>query len=46
MAHEHREVIVAENGQGRYQQGVQDGPHSLIAGEPASMGGAVAGPAP
>ena len=46
MTHEYREVIVAENGQGRYQQGVQAGPHTLIADEPASMGGADADPAP
>jgi putative redox protein len=46
MAHEYREVIVAENGLGRYQQGVQAGPHRLIADEPVSMGGADAGPAP
>ena len=39
-------VIVAENGQGRYQQQVTAGQHHLIADEPASMGGADAGPAP
>ncbi len=39
-------VIVAENGQGRYQQQVIAGQHQLIADEPASMGGADAGPAP
>ena len=39
-------VIVAENGQGRYQQQVTAGQHQLIADEPASMGGADAGPAP
>ena len=39
-------VVVAENGQGRYQQGVTVGQHQLIADEPASMGGADAGPAP
>ena len=39
-------VIVAENGQGRYQQQVIAGQHHLIADEPASMGGADAGPAP
>lgn len=40
------EVVVAENGQGRYQQEVLVGQHRLIADEPASMGGADAGPAP
>lgn len=39
-------VVVAENGQGRYQQAVTVGEHSLIADEPASVGGADAGPAP
>ncbi len=39
-------VVVAENGQGRYQQQVTVGQHKLIADEPASMGGADAGPAP
>ena len=46
MAHEARSVVVAENGEGRYQQTVTAGPHRLIADEPASMGGADAGPAP
>lgn len=40
------EVVVAENGQGRYQQEVLVGQHRLIADEPVSMGGADAGPAP
>lgn len=40
------EVVVAENGQGRYQQAVLVGQHRLIADEPASIGGADAGPAP
>jgi len=40
------EVVVAENGQGRYQQEVLVGQHRLIADEPASIGGADAGPAP
>lgn len=40
------EVVVAENGQGRYQQEVLAGQHRLIADEPASIGGADAGPAP
>ncbi len=39
-------VVVSENGQGRYQQEVRAGQHRLIADEPASMGGADAGPAP
>lgn len=39
-------VVVAENGQGRYQQAVTAGQHHLIADEPANMGGADAGPAP
>ena len=46
MAHPHREVVVSENGQGRYQQTVSVGPHQLIADEPESMGGNDAGPAP
>ena len=40
------EVIVRENGQGRYQQEVIAGEHRLLADEPASVGGADAGPAP
>lgn len=39
-------VVVAENGQGRYQQAVSVGQHQLIADEPVSVGGADAGPAP
>lgn len=39
-------VIVAENGQGRYQQTVEIGQHRLIADEPLSVGGNDAGPAP
>ena len=46
MAHPHREVVVSENGRGRYQQTVSVGPHQLIADEPESMGGNDAGPAP
>jgi putative redox protein len=42
----HSTVVVNENGQGRYQQTVRAGRHTLIADEPASMGGADAGPAP
>ena len=40
------EVIVRENGQGRYQQRVQAGQHIMLADEPESMGGSDAGPAP
>lgn len=39
-------VIVAENGQGRYQQEVRVGQHRLLADEPVSVGGGDAGPAP
>ena len=39
-------VVVAENGQGRYQQAVTIGQHQLTADEPVSVGGADAGPAP
>ena len=39
-------VIVAENGQGRYQQEVRVGQHRLLADEPLSVGGDDAGPAP
>lgn len=39
-------VVVAENGRGRYQQEITVGQHRLIADEPASLGGADAGPAP
>lgn len=39
-------VVVAENGQGRYQQAIVAGQHRLLADEPASLGGADAGPAP
>ncbi len=40
------EVVVAENGKGRYQQEVRVGQHVLLADEPESVGGADAGPAP
>ena len=40
------EVIVRENGQGRYQQEVIAGEHRLLADEPPSLGGSDAGPAP
>jgi putative redox protein len=39
-------VVVAENGQGRYQQQVTAGKHIMLADEPESMGGGDAGPAP
>lgn len=39
-------VTVTENGQGRYQQTVRTGRHTLIADEPVSVGGEDAGPAP
>ncbi|UCV13488.1 OsmC family protein [Quatrionicoccus australiensis] len=39
-------VIVAENGQGRYQQEVRVGQHRLLADEPVSVSGGDAGPAP
>ena len=40
------EVVVRENGQGRYQQEVIVGEHRLLADEPVAVGGADAGPAP
>lgn len=40
------EVVVTENGLGRYQLGITAGQHRLIADEPESLGGADAGPAP
>ncbi|NJD25552.1 MAG: OsmC family protein [Betaproteobacteria bacterium] len=40
------QVVVQENGQGRYQQEVLAGQHRLLADEPVSVGGADAGPAP
>lgn len=43
---QHTPVFVSENGKGRYQQTVSVGRHTLIADEPASVGGADAGPAP
>lgn len=39
-------VLVAENGQGRYQQSVSAGQHQWLADEPESMGGNDSGPAP
>jgi putative redox protein len=46
MSHAAHEVVVMENGRGRYQQSVTAGRHTLIADEPESMGGGDAGPAP
>ena len=46
QAHESREVVVTENGKGRYQQDVSVGAHRFVADEPVSMGGGDAGPAP
>lgn len=40
------EVVVRENGRGRYQQEVIAGEHRLLADEPLSVGGGDAGPAP
>ena len=40
------EVVVAENGQGRYQQEVTVGQHRFIADEPINVGGADGGPSP
>ena len=40
------EVVVRENGRGRYQQEVIAGEHRLLADEPVSVGGGDAGPAP
>lgn len=40
------EVTVSENGLGRYQQEIIVGQHRMLADEPASLGGADAGPAP
>ncbi|MBI4741480.1 MAG: OsmC family protein [Betaproteobacteria bacterium] len=42
----HPPVVVSENGQGRYQQSVRIGHHTLVADEPVAVGGADAGPAP
>lgn len=46
MDQKSREVVVAENGAGRYQQQVTVAAHTLIADEPAALGGDDAGPAP
>ena len=39
-------VLVAESGQGRFQQLVRVGPHRLLADEPTSVGGDGSGPTP
>ena len=39
-------VIVASTGQGKFEQVMLDGRHTLIADEPASAGGADVGPGP
>lgn len=43
---QHTAVAVSENGQGRYQQTIRAGRHTLIADEPLALGGEDAGPAP
>ena len=40
------QVVVGENGRGRYQQTVRSGTHEWLADEPVAAGGADAGPAP
>lgn len=40
------EVVVAESGQGRYQQRISAGEHQLLADEPAHLGGGDSGPNP
>ena len=39
-------LVVASTGQGKFEQVMMDGRHSLIADEPASAGGADVGPGP
>ena len=39
-------VSVAETGNGKYQQKVTSGPHTLLADEPVSVGGLNSGPSP
>jgi putative redox protein len=41
-----RQVVVAETGNGKFQQAVTIGPHHLIADEPIAAGGLDSGPAP
>ena len=43
---EPRDVWVRESGSGRFQQGIEVGPHQLIADEPPSVGGNDRGPTP
>lgn len=40
------EVVVAESGQGRYQQQISAGEHQFVADEPAHLGGNDSGPNP
>lgn len=44
--HEPDNVLVAESGQGRFQQLVRVGPHRLLADEPTDIGGDGSGPTP
>jgi putative redox protein len=44
--HEPEGVLVAESGQGRFQQLVRVGPHRLLADEPTDVGGDGSGPSP
>ena len=44
--HEPDSVLVAESGQGRFQQLVRVGPHRLLADEPTDIGGDGSGPSP
>jgi putative redox protein len=44
--HEPEGVLVAESGQGRFQQLVTVGPHRLLADEPTDVGGDGSGPSP
>lgn len=41
-----RAVVVTETGHGRFQQSITMGPHTLIADEPAAVGGSDSGPSP
>lgn len=45
-AEEARGVVVAESGQGRFQQVVRIGRHNLLADEPTNVGGDGSGPTP
>lgn len=46
MSHNAHQVVVSENGRGRYQQQIVAGTHTLLADEPVALGGGDAGPAP